>query len=252
MPRRRKRQRRLPRGCARSGSSSCAATSPTPIRARRSTRSGSRSSRSWSPTGRSRCWTCARSPSATRATSTAPGTCRTGSSGPSPTISAPSRSRWSRSARPDRARRPPRVSWRRPASMPVPCSAAVSRTGRSAAVRRCISAAVAAELREIVPPETALAFPAMNALRPHYTDEAAFVERVDDVQRAEGYRLVGVFEDELAHALAVAGFRVGHMLAWGRFLYVDDLSTLPGARRRGYGRQLLDWLGEEAERLGCD
>jgi GNAT superfamily N-acetyltransferase len=92
----------------------------------------------------------------------------------------------------------------------------------------------------------------MQVLRPHFADEAGFVERVDDVQRGEGYRLVGVFEDELAHALAVAGFRVGHMLAWGRFLYVDDLSTLPEARRRGYGRQLLDWLGEEAKRLGCD
>jgi GNAT superfamily N-acetyltransferase len=111
---------------------------------------------------------------------------------------------------------------------------------------------VAAELREIVPPDTALAFPAMQALRPHFADEAAFVERVDDVQRAEGYRLVGVFEDEPAHALAVAGFRLGHMLAWGRFLYVDDLSTLPEVRRRGYGRQLLDWLGGEAERLGCE
>jgi GNAT superfamily N-acetyltransferase len=111
---------------------------------------------------------------------------------------------------------------------------------------------VAAELRELVPPDTALAFPAMQALRPHFADEAAFVERVDDLQRAEGYRIVGVFEDTPAHALAVAGFRVGHMLAWGRFLYVDDLSTLPEARRRGYGRQLLDWLGGEAERLGCE
>jgi GNAT superfamily N-acetyltransferase len=111
---------------------------------------------------------------------------------------------------------------------------------------------VAAELREIVPPDTALAFPAMQALRPHYADEASFVERVDDVQRAEGYRLVGVFEDGARHALAVAGFRVGHMLAWGRFLYVDDLSTVPEARRRGFGMQLLEWLREEAERLGCD
>jgi GNAT superfamily N-acetyltransferase len=111
---------------------------------------------------------------------------------------------------------------------------------------------VAPELREIVPPDTALAFPAMQALRPHYADEASFVERVDDVQRAEGYRLVGVFEDGARHALAIAGFRVGHMLAWGRFLYVDDLSTLPEARRRGYGMELLEWLGDEAERLGCD
>jgi GNAT superfamily N-acetyltransferase len=111
---------------------------------------------------------------------------------------------------------------------------------------------VAAELREIVPPDTALAFPAMKVLRPHFADEAAFVERVDEVQRAEGYRLVGVFERGTPHAVAVAGFRVGHILAWGRFLYVDDLSTLPEARRRGYGKQLLEWLGEEAERLGCE
>jgi GNAT superfamily N-acetyltransferase len=110
---------------------------------------------------------------------------------------------------------------------------------------------VAAELREILPPDTGLAYPAMAALRPHFTDEAAFVARVDDVQRAEGYRLVGVFEDA-PYAVAVAGFRVGHMLAWGRFLYVDDLSTLPEARRRGYGRQLLEWLTEEAQRIGCD
>jgi GNAT superfamily N-acetyltransferase len=42
------------------------------------------------------------------------------------------------------------------------------------------------------------------------------------------------------------------MLAWGRYLYVDDLSTLPEARRRGHGRRLLDWLTEEARRQGCD
>jgi GNAT superfamily N-acetyltransferase len=111
---------------------------------------------------------------------------------------------------------------------------------------------VATELREIVPPNTALAFPAMQALRPHYAEESEFVERVDEVQRAEGYRLVGALEDGAPYALAVAGFRVGHNLAWGRFLYVDDLSTLPEARRRGYGRQLLEWLTEEARREGCD
>ena len=111
---------------------------------------------------------------------------------------------------------------------------------------------MATELREIVPPNTALAFPAMQALRPHYAEESEFVERVDEVQRAEGYRLVGAFEDGTPYAIAVAGFRVGHNLAWGRFLYVDDLSTLPEARRRGYGRQLLEWLTEEARREGCD
>ena len=33
---------------------------------------------------------------------------------------------------------------------------------------------------------------------------------------------------------------------------MDDLSTLPEGRRRGYGRQLLEWLTDEARRLGCE
>jgi GNAT superfamily N-acetyltransferase len=107
-------------------------------------------------------------------------------------------------------------------------------------------------IRELLPGDTLLAFAAMGALRPHWGDEAAFVRRVDEVQRAEGYRLVAAFDEGREEAAAVAGFRVGHMLAWGRFLYVDDLSTLPDARRRGHGRALLEWLAEEARRLGCE
>jgi GNAT superfamily N-acetyltransferase len=100
-----------------------------------------------------------------------------------------------------------------------------------------------------VPPQTALAFEAMRALRTHYDDEARFVERVDEVQRPQGYRLVGAFED--GRCVAVAGFRVIHNLAWGDTLYVDDLSSLPAARRRGHGRALLEWCEAEARRLGC-
>jgi GNAT superfamily N-acetyltransferase len=94
----------------------------------------------------------------------------------------------------------------------------------------------------------------MKALRADLVDEDAFVRAVDDMQRAEGYRLVGAFEEweSKAAAVAVAGFRSLHSIAWGHYLYVDDLSTLPDARRRGHGRALLDWLLEEARRLGCD
>jgi GNAT superfamily N-acetyltransferase len=104
-------------------------------------------------------------------------------------------------------------------------------------------------LKEILPPHTALAFEAMRALRSHHEDEAAFVRRVDEVQRPQGYRLVGAFED--GRCVAVSGFRVIHNLAWGDCLYVDDLSTHPEGRRRGYGRALLEWCGAEAGRLGC-
>jgi GNAT superfamily N-acetyltransferase len=90
----------------------------------------------------------------------------------------------------------------------------------------------------------------MRALRTHYDDEAEFVRRVDEVQRPEGYRIVGAFDGD--RCLAVAGFRELNNLAWGHVVYVDDLSTHPDGRRLGHGRALLEWCAEEAKRLGCD
>lgn len=49
----------------------------------------------------------------------------------------------------------------------------------------------------------------------------------------------------------MAGFRSGDSLAWGHYLYVDDLSTTPDARRHGLAGWLLDWLVDEGRRLGC-
>ncbi|MGH2974433.1 MAG: GNAT family N-acetyltransferase [Solirubrobacterales bacterium] len=106
-------------------------------------------------------------------------------------------------------------------------------------------------IREVVPPDTGSVFRAMLALRASLGDRGAFVRAVDEVQRPEGYRLVGLFEESEPEAVAVAGFRSGHSIAWGHHLYVDDLSTVPEARRRGHGRALLDWLLEEGRRLGC-
>jgi GNAT superfamily N-acetyltransferase len=105
-------------------------------------------------------------------------------------------------------------------------------------------------VRELLPPETELAYDAMRALRPRWDDRTAWVARVDELQRADGYRLVAAFEE--GAVVAVAGFRLGHNLAWGRFIYVDDLSTLPAARGRGHAEALLRWIFDEAQRLGCD
>jgi GNAT superfamily N-acetyltransferase len=109
------------------------------------------------------------------------------------------------------------------------------------------------DVREILPPDTGTAYLAMKGLRTHLADEEGFVRRIDDVQRAEGYRLVGAFDkEERDAAAAVAGFRVGNNLADGHYLYVDDLATRPEFRRRGLGTALLVWLAREAGRLGCD
>ncbi|MGA8329664.1 MAG: GNAT family N-acetyltransferase [Mycobacterium sp.] len=41
-------------------------------------------------------------------------------------------------------------------------------------------------------------------------------------------------------------------MAWGHYLYVDDVSTLPNARGRGYADLLTRWVIEEALRLNCE
>jgi GNAT superfamily N-acetyltransferase len=92
----------------------------------------------------------------------------------------------------------------------------------------------------------------MRLLRPDQEDREEFVRRIDAVQRPQGYRLVGAFEPGGEEAMAAAGFRTGTSLAWGSYLYVDDLSTLAEGRRRGHAGALLEWLTEEARRLGCD
>jgi len=92
-------------------------------------------------------------------------------------------------------------------------------------------------------------FPLMADLRPHLREDD-FVSRVRRQQRDHGYRLAVLEED--GAILAVAGFRIAECLAWGRFLYVDDLVTAASVRFRGYGQQLFDWLLAEARKEGCE
>jgi GNAT superfamily N-acetyltransferase len=108
-------------------------------------------------------------------------------------------------------------------------------------------------IRELPPAETHLAYEAMLELRPHIGAESQFVARVNDVQRPAGYRLVASFDNhDPVVAAGAAGFHIGDMLAWGHFLYVEDLVTRESARRAGHATGLLDWLAVEAERNRCD
>ena len=72
-----------------------------------------------------------------------------------------------------------------------------------------------------------------------------------DAQRESGYRLVGSFEPGDDAAAAVAGFRLGESLAWGRFVYVDDLVTRAALRGRGHADAVMTWVVAEGRRSGC-
>jgi hypothetical protein len=63
--------------------------------------------------------------------------------------------------------------------------------------------------------EITACYPVMRELRSHISEES-FVSRVRD-QEKSGYRLAYVQENN--RSVAVAGFRIGENLAWGRFLY---------------------------------
>lgn len=95
--------------------------------------------------------------------------------------------------------------------------------------------------------EIAACYPAMRELRPHI-EKDEFLSRVRS-QKKTGYRLA--FVEEPDGVVAVAGFRIGENLAWGLFLYVDDLVTLPSHRSKGFGSSLLSWLRAFAMRNGC-
>lgn len=97
---------------------------------------------------------------------------------------------------------------------------------------------------------THLGFPAMRELRPHLSSADEFVARVH-AQRRDGYRLLASF-DAAGEVAAVLGFRGLRSLSRGHYLYVDDLSTLPTARRQGHAAALLRRVEHEAVRLGCD
>ena len=91
-------------------------------------------------------------------------------------------------------------------------------------------------------------FEAFSALRPHVKREQ-FLSLVRRQER-ESYRILAVRADGLIPC--VGGFRLAHFLAWGKVLYIDDLSTVPEARGRGYASAVLQWLTAHARSLKCD
>lgn len=91
-------------------------------------------------------------------------------------------------------------------------------------------------------------FEAFKALRLH-VEKSSFVKQVIR-QQEQGYRIVAI--DSNGIIPSAAGYRFAEFLAWGKVLYIDDLTTLPDHRGNGYAGQLMDFLIAEARERDCD
>jgi GNAT superfamily N-acetyltransferase len=87
----------------------------------------------------------------------------------------------------------------------------------------------------------------MHELRPHLTKEN-IVEIIPGMI-SRGYHLIYI--EENGKAVCASGYRFTEHLHWGKAIYIDDLSTLPEGRKKGYARQLLDYIANAARENNC-
>jgi GNAT superfamily N-acetyltransferase len=92
-------------------------------------------------------------------------------------------------------------------------------------------------------------WPVFRELRENIATEQEFIARWSR-QVPEGYRIVYLESDGVVSA--VGGYRLQNNLAWGRFIYLDDLAALTGKRGNGLGAAILRFVQEEATRSGCE
>ena len=87
---------------------------------------------------------------------------------------------------------------------------------------------------------------AIQALRPTLTDDLY----VEAVQKTLADNRQIIFIEDGGQAAAVAVFETGYNLFRGKYIYIDDLSTLPGNRGKGYAGKLVDWILDYAKKEG--
>ena len=90
-------------------------------------------------------------------------------------------------------------------------------------------------------------FPAFSALRPHI-EPKNFLAQVRR-QQTQSYQMLALRDE--GRVKSAAGFRFAEFLAWGKVLYIDDLTTLPAETSKGFAGSLLDWLINHAVSCHC-
>jgi GNAT superfamily N-acetyltransferase len=89
-------------------------------------------------------------------------------------------------------------------------------------------------------------FEVIHLLRPHLTLRV-YLELLEQM-KGENYFLA--FAEEGEKAVSACGFRYLTTLFDGRYIYIDDLSTLAEARGNGHAGSLFDFVVEKAKAEG--
>lgn len=84
---------------------------------------------------------------------------------------------------------------------------------------------------------------AIQALRPSLTDDIY----LDEANKTLADNRQFIFVEENGEAAAVAVFETGYNLFRGKYIYIDDLSTLPEYQGKGFAAILLDWISDYAK-----
>ena len=88
---------------------------------------------------------------------------------------------------------------------------------------------------------------AILELRPHISADEYLAKA--KLLLSEGAQMVYVLDNGTAPAVSV--FRMNYYFHRGKNIYIDDLSTLPTARGKGYAGKLLDFIIQYAKDNAC-
>ena len=105
-------------------------------------------------------------------------------------------------------------------------------------------------LRELTPEEDTVAFPALHHLHSYIRGIEQFLERIQ-TQRAEGYRLLGIFEEGKQNAVTICGFRIQTTLIAGKHLNIEDLSSYHQLNADNHIHMILNELKIIAHQEHC-
>lgn len=88
----------------------------------------------------------------------------------------------------------------------------------------------------------------IHALRPHLNKEN-LLKMTKEMREQEGFVMLYIVDDN--KPVAFAGIRRMQTYYAGKTIYIDDLSTLPEYRKKGYGRILLEHIVKVAKQENC-